>query len=332
MKSELTAADMVAVPLKDLWVGPLIPVNLYVQLQSGKFICVAKAKQTGDVEGMAVFRNQRIAMVFVKKTEYRKLVGRKLAEADVILGHPGVPVERKTYFLKTAFNTIIHEIAELGPSVEAINHARYISAHAVEIVQAQPHLSDLLKAIQDSSDWVLNQALGTSLFSVMIAKEMGWQNSQTLEKLSLGGLLQDIGLKELPEDLCSKPRSSLTTEERQLLESHPYRSMKLLQSVGDVPDDVLSIVYEHHENSMGLGFPRRIRDLRMNPLSKVSCLANALCELILISPENPTKRSLEDAIYQIEEIAGQPFNREAFRALKELVKNGRPKLSSIKVA
>jgi len=119
----------------------------------------------------------------------------------------------------------------------------------------------------------------------------------------------------------------MTFEETQLYEQHPFKGMQMLLTLGIVPDDVIAVVYEHHENAIGQGYPRKLRNLKMHPLGKVVALANDFCELTLPGPNTPVPKSAREAILTIEVTMGQPHNKEAFRALqlvvnKEFAKTG----------
>src|SRR5690606_80586 len=120
-------------------------------------------------------------------------------------------------------------------------------------------------------------------------------------------------------EIVNKPRAQLSFDELQVYESHAFRGMEILRTIPSVPDDVVAIVYEHHENAIGQGYPRKLRDLRMNPLAKVVALADAFAELTIKSPNCPTPKSAFDAINYLEVTMGQPFNKEAFTALRLLI-------------
>ena len=111
----------------------------------------------------------------------------------------------------------------------------------------------------------------------------------------------------------------MTPDEIQLYETHAYRGTQLLLSLGMVPDDIVSIVYEHHENSLGQGYPRRIRDVMIHPMARVVALANQFVDLTFKGTNCPQPRSPREALIYMEVTMGQPFNKEAFRALKSLV-------------
>ena len=82
-------------------------------------------------------------------------------------------------------------------------------------------------------------AIAVSTLSVMIAKELGWESSTTFEKLSLGAMLIDIGLKQIPYEIVSKSLNEMTPEEVHFYETHPFRGMELAIRAGSIPDDII---------------------------------------------------------------------------------------------
>ena len=111
----------------------------------------------------------------------------------------------------------------------------------------------------------------------------------------------------------------MTNEELQLYETHAYKGAQLLAGLGVVPDDIVAMVYEHHENALGQGYPQRIRDLKTHPLAKIVALANQFVELTVEGPDCVKPRTAREAVNFIEQVMGLPFNKEAFRALKRII-------------
>jgi putative nucleotidyltransferase with HDIG domain len=195
----------------------------------------------------------------------------------------------------------------------------------VGLVETHSSLSDLFASLASFSDQLLVHSVSVSALSVMLAIRMGYEKKTTLEKVALGGLLHDIGLKALPPELLKKSAAQMTNEELRLYETHSFKGQQMLMGVGVVPEDVVSIVYEHHENAIGQGYPQQIRDVKMHPLAKVVGLADAFSDLILVNANCPTPKNPREAIVYLEHTLGVPYNREAFRALKRIV-NGEVEL------
>jgi HD-GYP domain-containing protein (c-di-GMP phosphodiesterase class II) len=208
---------------------------------------------------------------------------------------------------------------QLGMAGDAFDGAQVISQSVVKLVQQKSSIASLLEGLNSVSEEVFKHSMGVCFISPMIGISLGWTRSETLEKLSLGGLLHDIGKRELSPDILRKSRAELTYDEVKEYENHPFRSVQLLSTIPDLPADVIAIAYEHHENSIGQGFPKRLWDMKLNPLSRVVALANTFCELTMGSATYTEKKTAVEAIQHIETILGQPFNKQAFRAFKEFV-------------
>lgn len=316
--SELTRDDMVPIPIEEFVSGTIIPVNLYIRLADDHFVLLAKAGTATQVDQLSSYQTKQVRHLWVKKEHFSKYVKQNITIAGMILEKKQVSGAKKSQFLRKAAAAVNSEIMDLGLNPETLSHAQMVTSSTVTLIEAQPDLSELLDSLNSSSGLV-DHASAASLLCVMIGKANGWQNRSILEKLALGGLLHDIGKKELPEDIVFKPRAKMTFEEVEMYESHPYRGMQILESLGVIPDDVLAMVHEHHENAAGQGFPRKLRDMRINPLARVCILANVFVELTLPHPHSGQAKSALDAIRYMENVMGTPFNKQIYRSFKQLV-------------
>lgn len=325
--------DLIAVSISELESLPRVPFDLYVRLPNGKFLLVIKAGMTVSTETLSPDAREQLAEVWVKKIDYRRFVTQNvnLAE-DFINGSRALKTKGKVSILAHATNAVFKEIEQFGFSNETFSHAKSITTNIVKVVDEKPELSQIMAGLGSSADSLINHSIAVSAVAAMIGREMSWKKDTTIEKIALGGMLHDIGKKELPRELLSKPRINYSYDEIAEYETHPHRGVQILQSVPSMPDDVVSIVYEHHENSFGQGFPRKLRDARINPLARVVALANAFVNLTLPNINQPNPKSPLDALAFIENVQGRPFNREAFMALKKLVEKdkdlGKPKKSA----
>jgi putative nucleotidyltransferase with HDIG domain len=159
-------------------------------------------------------------------------------------------------------------------------------------------LFDTLEMLNRHSNWLYAHCLGVSIYSVMIGRKLGWKGQSTLFRLAIGGLLHDIGEKELPIELITKPREQMTQEERKLFETHATRSKDLLLNCG-LSEDIIQIVYEHHEEGSGQGYPRRITKQKMHPLARVVSLADKFCYHVVKSPLTTATCAPETALARI---------------------------------
>ncbi|MFH0994893.1 MAG: HD domain-containing phosphohydrolase [Pseudomonadota bacterium] len=108
----------------------------------------------------------------------------------------------------------------------------------------------------------LNPRLGSYLsFVAQLAKRMGQgfgMDKQEQDQIEIAGLLHDIGLLGLPKILLEKDMEDMAEVELKLFKQHPVIGQICLQPVERL-DPVGAIVFSHHENYDGSGFPDGIK-------------------------------------------------------------------------
>lgn len=79
-----------------------------------------------------------------------------------------------------------------------------------------------------------------------------------LDKIEMAGMIHDIGLLGLPDELQSKDVKQMSDEQYRLFSEHPVIGSIILDSV-DKLSDVGELVLFHHEYVNGQGFPNGLR-------------------------------------------------------------------------
>jgi putative two-component system response regulator len=90
------------------------------------------------------------------------------------------------------------------------------------------------------------------ILSESLARALG-KEGQALEHIRLGALLHDIGMVGISDDILLST-SILTDEERKVMMTHVALGKKILDPLG-LPLATLELVYHHHENWDGSGYP-----------------------------------------------------------------------------
>jgi len=311
--------EMIPIRKSEFTSGAPFPANVYLRIKLNNYVLVARAGDLANLEQLHVANDDSIEYLYVKKEEYKNCVGQNLVIAGILINNKEVSGEKKAHFISKAMDGVFTEIEELGMGHEAIEHAKVVATSVRTLVQSKPDLFSVVEMMSSIPGDVIRHSMAVGAISVMIGHKMKWTLSATMEKLVIGALLHDVGLRELPHEILEKPRHEMTLDERQLYETHPFRGGEILRSMPSITDDITAIVYEHHENAIGQGYPRRLRDIRMNPLAKVVALANTFVDISIKGPNNPNPRTPEQALTFIEVTMGQPYNKKAFIALRDLV-------------
>lgn len=155
--------------------------------------------------------------------------------------------------------------------------------------------------------------------AVSIAREMKL-DGELQECVRIAGLLHDIGQIEIPAEIINRGRS-LTPEEFGLVQSHPEAGRNILTGI-EFSCDVPEIVYQHHENLDGSGYPRGLHADEILPGAKIIRVADSL-EAMLSHRAFRQAHDIEYALEQLEAGSGSKYDPAVVDACKRIIAENR---------
>jgi len=308
--------DFVPVNREELIVFSPLPADFYARLSDQNFVLVGR-RGSPQVQELHAVRENGFEQLFVLRDQFKDCVGANLQIAEVAIGRSEISDLKKVDYLFLAGDSVFKEISALGFNHESLVHAQAVANSIIALVSAKEDLDHIVRALGATSDELMKHSLAVSAISVVIGRAMNWTVSTNLQKLALAGLLHDIGLKEIAPEILKKARHQMTTAEVKEYETHVHRGVCILQSMPSVPPEVVAVAMEHHENAIGQGYPKHLRDIKMNPFSRIVALADAFCEFTFPGVNNPKPRSPEEVLKYIGLTLGQPFSKPAYQALRK---------------
>ncbi len=301
--------------------GANLPGDVHIKLSEENYVVVGRKGTKEQLKALHFYEKIKNTL-YVKKSELSNFSSLKILSANEILKNGTVSTEAKLNTLSHTLGSVFLSVDHLGFGADSLSNSKFIANSVFRIITENPKLTSLVTIMNSISEDLMKHSMAVSMVSLLIAQSMGWNNQANLEKLALGGVLHDIGLKEYPKEFLDKPRIEYTPEDLEYYQRHAFRGLEILKSVEDIPSEVMAIIGEHHENSIGQGYPKGVRDLRLHPFSKLVALADTFCELTFKDFQNPKARDPEETIQFIEVNLGQPFNKEYFTALKNILLYG----------
>jgi putative nucleotidyltransferase with HDIG domain len=112
----------------------------------------------------------------------------------------------------------------------------------------------LIKTIEAKDPYTSGHSLRVAALCRRLAESLNLP-PQKVEEVETAALLHDIGKIDFAyAELISSP-AQLSDTEREIIQSHPERGARLLQSISSLGDGILAAIRHHHEHYDGNGYP-----------------------------------------------------------------------------
>lgn len=296
---------------------PKIDFDVFVKLTETKYVRIGRAGELIPTDRIEQYKSKGVRHLHIKSEDFHKLVEFNLQFSKVLQNRKDVPKEKKANFIRYTGEMVMEKAFIAGVDQETFKEAQDFLGLSVNMISDETEYFDLLGLLNSHTDYIYAHSLGVAMYALMIARKKGFESQQVFFKLSMAGIFHDIGKKEIDREIIEKARPLLTQAERRIIESHPVRGKEILLTLKSIPTDVVQLVYEHHEDVQGQGFPRGINRRQMHPLSPILQVANLFVEYALKGPHNEA-RPAKAAIQYIESVYMDRVDEKALAALKSL--------------
>ncbi len=177
------------------------------------------------------------------------------------------------------------------------------------------------------STYFVDHAINTTILSTLIGYKYRFKKPE-LRSLAIGSFLHDIG-KIIVEQLIG--HDDYQTAQK-LYKEHSTFSYLMLQKCGIISSMENQIVYQHHENQDGSGFPKGYKGLNVPPiksttwqkkgmifrLAEICTVADAYDRMVL-NPFDENQLTPSDVIRKLVSMAGTVINKDIVRTLVQIV-------------
>jgi HD-GYP domain-containing protein (c-di-GMP phosphodiesterase class II) len=204
--------------------------------------------------------------------------------------------EQLNFTLRRAFQS-----PRLGP---AVHKAQTMVEDLIESLQQDPGALKLVWKVLYHDYNLYNHSVNLCLLGtafMLFLKKSGKESRD----FGLGGLLHDIGMTRIPQEILIK-EGSLTPGERMEINQHPALGHRLLSkgtSLAYVPNEVLRLALEHHENADGSGYPLGLPLDRQHAWTRIVRLLDSYESLTVNRPFRSAYQPFE-AIKFLQELRG----------------------------
>lgn len=206
------------------------------------------------------------------------------------------PIEREIVraqeILKDArrvYEQVVREI-ESGKKVDASNVKNVVGA-LVESVLRNASAASWLVRLKKQDESAYSHSISVCVLGLTVGRFLGLSKKQ-LNILGMATLLQDVGKLSIPPYLLSKAET-LDTRERELIKLHVHKSIKVIQSMDELPSGIITVTAAHHERFDGTGYPRGLSRSEIDPLGSIAGLVDTYEAMTANRPYRRAKTGFE---------------------------------------
>jgi putative nucleotidyltransferase with HDIG domain len=310
--------------------------DLYVNSSSSelreKFVRIYPVGDTLHDEDLKMFR-KKYHQLYVhenQRDEYLKS----------LLHISNVSDTQKTEIIKSSaivyLDKLFDEDKEFTTEVlsETIQDCKVAVESMVEVIKDYDvsKIQNLIASLSFHDFYTYDHSINVSMYCIALFNSIK-PNAPKEEVVlaGLGGLLHDIGKIKIQTDIINKP-DKLSDEEFNIIKSHPKYGYDLLSENGCIECEgvdfevIKKIVYEHHENYNGTGYPNKIEGENINLFARITAIADFF-DAITTKRSYHEVLSTEDALQVMSKSTGKKLDPKLFEAftknVKQLIVNGK---------
>jgi HD-GYP domain-containing protein (c-di-GMP phosphodiesterase class II) len=183
---------------------------------------------------------------------------------------------------------------------------------AKEVAEA-PQVMLCLGKVRGWDEYTYVHSLNVALLGGFLANRLFPNQPEIVERLSIGGILHDLGKALIPKEVLNKP-GPLTDEEFAIIKKHPVYGEELAIANGIEDEGVLAVISGHHERYGGRGYPKGLEkdDIRIE--ARISAVVDVFDAL---TAKRVYKEPMESrvAVSLMLENMSAHFDPQVFRAL-----------------
>src|SRR6476469_1273953 len=165
-----------------------------------------------------------------------------------------------------------------------------------------------------SGSTLITNLINVSILATKVGSGLGYYGEE-LERLTLAGLVHDIGLFAVPPSVVTKS-GRLSHEERTLIEQHPELGYQLVHKQGPEWEWLAEVVRQAHERWNGRGYPNRLKGRDIHEMAQIIGAVDVFDALV--TPRPYRRRFFpHEAVRELMVAERTAFPREIVKALVE---------------
>lgn len=286
----------------------------YARIPSRSMMATAHAEfnlyvQTGDVLEKIVSRGEPYqpkndilrthSHFYTERENLESLIPINIMITKAAVKSEKVNLEKKAMMIQQSMELLFEKFDASGFDERAFGDSvEFVKCYMDSI--EEKNVWDMINKTGTSGNYVQVFTMATTAMASMIAQAKNL-SLQDRFKIATAALFHDIGKSQVDPIILAKPKPLMTATERAQVERHVDAGVRMLKNAQSVPEEILTIISQHHENCAGTGYPNRMQKDQIHPFARLLFVVDEFCTRIIKSPGHPGMPP-EKALEQIREL------------------------------
>ena len=158
-------------------------------------------------------------------------------------------------------------------AVKDLSPMESLSQSLIESVFDNKDALSCLTMIKDTDQYLLEHSINCSVLGGIFCEYLGY-DIDTIEQVSLGILLMDIGMSSLPDEIRDNS-GVFSSGDWEVMKTHVEIGVDLVEQCGDISDLSLSMIAQHHERMDGMGYPKGLVGEEISEFARIAAIVDA---------------------------------------------------------
>lgn len=314
-ESEAAAPHYILIPLHSLRINTVTNFDMYQKLS-----------ERGGKERFVLYRKRNIPFterirstlidygtddLYIDASDKKKYQLYLEDNLDAIIADEAVPIEEKSKIAYSCATGIVEELLENPRSGEHVKRSKAVIANIVNYLLSESRAFFNLMATTSFDYYTYTHSVNVSVFGIALAHRLDEYSKDEISAIGSGLIVHDIG-KGLIEPKILNKQGPLNKHEWSVMREHPDNGVKLLRASGQVGEEALIIVRDHHEKLDGSGYPRGLRGDSVHRYARIASLADIFDALTTRRPYKLAERSFP-ALQIMRNEMGEGIDKDLFK-------------------
>lgn len=308
----------IAVSVATLLPGTVPGTSLYISATGSGSYTLYRAPEhpitEADLENL---RRRGISKLYVAGEDHQRYQAYLREHLDHVLEDDTVPHMQRVGCLNAVVRDVLGDVFQQRNLDEQIGQLKEYGEKIVGAICRDGIVLTELRGVLYHDYHTFTHSANVAMYSVMLARALGISDREELSEIATGGLLHDAGKLDIPPGILTKP-GRLDDAELRMIRRHPDFGFRKLCQRDDLSRRQLMMVYQHHEQIDGSGYPVRSAGSEIHLWGRICGVADVFEALTANRPYRAGS-SFAQACEMMNERSGKAFDEEVLRCWMHFV-------------